>query len=119
MKAIIKNLHSLEIEDNLSVFTPKDSQNFGSWVRASIGPANEVGAENFDIFVCTPQWLARKCKEDGPTCGRHMLVVSEYSMSSIASSLQNIVAQQCQTEWKDTAIRLRDFFAWEFEDYHP
>ncbi|MCU9954648.1 immunity 8 family protein [Burkholderia sp. BKH01] len=31
--------------------------NFGTWIRAYIGPEGAAGFESFDIRVSTPDWL--------------------------------------------------------------
>ncbi|WP_175818885.1 Imm8 family immunity protein [Burkholderia sp. BCC0419] len=52
MKAEIKSLHSLQLEDTLINYQPDDVSNFGTWIRAYIGPQGEAGSEAFDIEVC-------------------------------------------------------------------
>ena len=57
MRAILRELRSLEVEGDLAEYTPEDPSNFGTWVRALIGPEHDVGTEAFDILICTPDWL--------------------------------------------------------------
>lgn len=55
MKVEIRKLYSLEIEDEISSYWPAEADNFGTWIRLSVGPVDEIGADYFDLFVCTPQ----------------------------------------------------------------
>ncbi len=57
MRAILKDLHSLELEDHLEQYRPDDPANFGTWVRLMIGPEDEPGSESFNLLICTPDWL--------------------------------------------------------------
>ncbi|GAB3626721.1 hypothetical protein PTE30175_05525 [Pandoraea terrae] len=117
MKAEIKSLHSLQVEDSLINYQPEDEKNFGTWIRASIGPEAEAGSESFDILVCTPDWLKLQCAIEGPMWGRHMLIVETYDYDAIKSAIARYVAQVAETEWAAIAAKLSRIGAWEFEDY--
>lgn len=119
MKAEIKSLYSLELEDSLSQYQPDDASNFGTWIRARIGPENESSSDSFDILVCTSDWLRTQCAEDGPTWGRHMLIVAAYEFDAIESFLARYVAQCTGIDWPSVATKLSRIGAWEFEDYQP
>jgi hypothetical protein len=117
MKAEIKSLCSLELEDSLTQYQPKDTSNFGTWIRARIGPENASGSDSFDILVCTADWLRTRCAEYGPVWGRHMLVIAAYDFGVIESFVARYVAQCTGIDWPSVAIKLSRNAAWEFEDY--
>lgn len=49
-----------------------------------IGTADSDGADNFDLGVCTPEWL---CKHQwGPDLMRHTLLVRKYDLDEIKKS---------------------------------
>ena len=41
-----------------------------------IGPSDSPGEESFDVRVCSPQWLAARCREVGLYDARPHLVVN-------------------------------------------
>jgi hypothetical protein len=118
MKVEIRKLYSLEIEDEMSHYQPADANNFGTWMRLSVGLNGERGTDNFDLFVCTPQWLSEELETD-PVArwGRHFLIVKEYNLAAIADQLDRMVQRCSGDDWHDTALKIARFAAWEFEDY--
>ncbi|WP_411267416.1 Imm8 family immunity protein [Actinoplanes sp. KI2] len=49
----------------------------GSWERCEPLYGRRRGEEPFDVTVCSPEWLAKTCREVGGICNaRHHLVVS-------------------------------------------
>jgi uncharacterized membrane protein len=59
MKAKIKDLISLEIEESLEKYFPIDPNGFGTRVRMMIGPENDTGSESFDIFYVPQHGLIK------------------------------------------------------------
>lgn len=116
MKAVLKKMISLEIEDALEIFWPPDIHNFGTWVKLMIGPDNEAGTEYFDIFVCTPDWLKAECVKDGVVWGRHMLVVDKYDLDDIKAKILWRIDKCSGNTWSETALNISKYAAWEFED---
>jgi len=117
MKAILKELISLELEENLEEYLPDDPANFGTWVRMMIGPENEIGAESFDIFICTPIWLNKEYSERKISWGRNMLIVFEYNLNEIRSYINKYVESCNADDWHSLAVKLSRVGAWEFENY--
>ncbi|MEZ0600800.1 immunity 8 family protein [Paraburkholderia sp. IW21] len=118
MKVEIKKLYSLEIEDEISSYWPAETYNFGTWIRLSVGPTDELGADYFDLFVCTPQWLSEELEKD-PVAqwGRHSLIVKGYNLAAIADQLDRMVQRCSGDDWQEIAVKIARFAAWEFEDY--
>lgn len=117
MKAELKSLHSLELEDGLVNYWPSDASNFGTWIRAYVGPQGGRGAETFDIQVCTPDWLKSQCNAQGPLWGRHMLIVNTYDYNVIKAYVERYIANSEGEDWESIAVKLSRIGAWEFEDY--
>ncbi|WP_175932830.1 MULTISPECIES: immunity 8 family protein [unclassified Burkholderia] len=117
MKAEIKSLYSLQLEDTLINYLPDDVSNFGTWIRAYIGPQGEEGSEAFDIEVCTPEWLKSRCTIEGAMWGRHMLIVGAYDYEAIKAFIERYVATCHGDDWAAIATKLSRMGAWEFEDY--
>lgn len=44
---------------------PAELESFSFIVRTFIGPPDSPGEESFDVVVCSPQWLAARCREVG------------------------------------------------------
>jgi hypothetical protein len=47
-------------------------------VQMLAGPLDEEGQESFQSEVCTPGWLAERIEHDGPTNGRHYVIVNHF-----------------------------------------
>ncbi|ABM39037.1 immunity 8 family protein [Polaromonas naphthalenivorans] len=107
---------SLEIEDTLENFWPHDIHNFGTWVKLMIGPDNEVGAEYFDIFVCTPDWLKTECLKHGFVWERHILIIDEYDLNNITAKICWRIDRCSGNTWSETSLNISKYAAWEFED---
>ena len=120
MRAKLKEFYSLEDFDlDLDSYWPDESDNFGFWARAMIGPENKEGAESFDMQICTPAWLKSEHSDSEIIFGRHMLIVFEYDFDRI----KNKVSRYCDScygkNWQEIAEKLSRIGYWEFEDYQP
>lgn len=117
MRAELKSLYSLELEDPLVNYRPDDASNFGTWIRAYVGPQGGRGAETFDIQVCTSDWLKLQCATQGPLWGRHMLIVETYDYNVIKAHIERYITNSEGLDWESVAAKLGRIGAWEFEDY--
>ncbi|MFL9904332.1 immunity 8 family protein [Paraburkholderia fungorum] len=118
MKVEIRRLYSLEIEDGMNFYWPADAYNFGTWIRLSVGVTGERGTDNFDLFVCTPQWLSEELERNpAAQWGRHSLIVKAYNLAEIANQLEQMVQRCSGDDWHDIAPKIARFAVWEFEDY--
>ncbi|MFM0741446.1 immunity 8 family protein [Paraburkholderia xenovorans] len=115
MRAIVKAISCDEF--NLNVYEPENSSCFCLNLRIRIGLAESPGADDFELCICTPEWLGQAVWE--PRWGRHLLIVREYSLPSIEGYISNYVAQCDGQDWNGIAVKLARMFAWEFEDYQP
>ena len=119
MNIELKQLRSLELEDSLINYWPEDPLNFGSWVRAMIGPSDQVGAEFFDILVCTPSWLQGELATNKILSGRGTIILSEYDYDEIVHYLEKQISLCHDNDWSKAALKLSRISFWEYEDYQP
>lgn len=117
MRAKLKELRSLELEESLAQYRPDDPSNFGTWARAMVGPENEDGAEAFDILICTPGWLKVQKGIENCRWGHPMLVVFHYDFGQIESFIKGTVEQCSADDWQGLVQKLSRFGAWEFDNY--
>lgn len=118
MKAELRKLYSLEIEGDMREYQPAQPDNFGTWVRLFVGPAEQPGAETFDLFVCTPNWLSDELERGLPAqWGRHLLIVKKYDLNLIVEQVEQMVGRVSEAVWQANAVKISRFAAWEFEDY--
>ncbi|WP_082741985.1 immunity 8 family protein [Burkholderia sp. MSMB1072] len=113
MQAIVKDISNGFFD--LKTFVPDDPHCFDLLVRICIGRTDTVGADDFYLNICTPEWLAKNIWQ--PTWGRHMLIVREYNLSVIEKFIGDYVATCQGDKWNAIGERLGRMFAWEFEDY--
>jgi hypothetical protein len=117
MRAELKEIYSLEVDCDLDKYWPEDPENFGVSMRLMVGVENAIGAESFDIFVCTPDWLKDHCRDDEAMSGRHMLIVCEYDFNLIKIQINRWLNSCTGNNWRTVAYKFSRFAAWEFEDY--
>ncbi|MFL9908811.1 immunity 8 family protein [Paraburkholderia sp. RL17-337-BIB-A] len=120
MNLKIKGFYSFELEDYLDRYRPIERDNFGTTIRLSIGPADEKGADDFLLFVCTPQWLSEELERDSPArWARHFLIVKEYDLDLITDQCERLVRRCCGNDWLTIAQKIARYAYWEFEDIQP
>jgi len=85
-------------------------------VQMMVGPAGQAGEESFEVLVCTPRWLDRRVREDGPLIGRHHLVIERWDAARIQLCLTAAVESEEAPTWPDLATRVGWIGKWEFED---
>jgi hypothetical protein len=52
---------------------PGDPAEFAFGVQLLVGPADGPGEESFDLTVCSPEWLAGRCRSGELVNGLHQL----------------------------------------------
>ncbi len=87
--------------------------------RLMVGPSDGPGEESFDVEVCTPDWLARRCAAEGFIEGRHKVVttVDTFTESGLRSFLTRRVENVHGQTWREVADKVARLGHWEFEDY--
>lgn len=81
----------------------------------NIGNASSSGGDNFDVFICTPEWL---CKHQRlPKLMRHTLLIRKYDLEKIKQIIADYIIQCEGDDWMEISHKLSQFFAWEYEDY--
>ncbi|SAL03725.1 immunity 8 family protein [Caballeronia ptereochthonis] len=115
MYAVVKAISNDEFDPK--TFAPENPSCFYLTLRIRIGLSETSGADDFEVCVCTPQWLEQTTFE--PRWGRHLLIVREFSWSSIEQRIRDYVAECDGNDWQAIANKLSKVFAWEFEDYQP
>jgi hypothetical protein len=113
MKAVLKSISSDDYD--LSNYRPEDEMIFSLNIVIRIGAEGSGGADNFHLFVCTPEWLCKHCWE--PYLIRHMLLVRKYDFGEIKKAISEYIEQCDGDEWIEVAQKLSRIFDWEFEDY--
>ena len=61
MRAALKYL----IFDPEPTTLPAEPASFSFWLRLIVGPKDGPGEESFDLTVCSPEWLAVRCRQQG------------------------------------------------------
>jgi Immunity protein 8 len=117
MNAVLKGIWSYEPDISLDSYSPENPKNFSMWLELKIGQDDSVGADDFRLFVCTPEWLKNNSK--APLFGRHVLIVYKYDIDVIKYEIERCIESCIAPSWILTAQKLSRFFAWEFEDYQP
>ncbi len=69
--------------------------------------------------VCSPEWLAGRCADEGFVDGRHTVITTldGYSEEGLRSFLTRRVENVSGSTWHDVAEKVARLGLWEFEDY--
>lgn len=113
MHAVVRSISSDEFD--IKVYSPENPACFFLNFRIRIGSDESSSADDFELCVCTPEWLSQFLWE--PRWGRHLLIVREYDISVIEKCISDYVNECDGADWSGVAGKLGRVFAWEFEDY--
>jgi hypothetical protein len=113
MQAVIRSISSDEFD--IKAYDPQNPTSFFLTLRIRIGSNETSGADDFELSVCTPEWLIQNIWE--PRWAHHLLIVREYDLAAIERCIRSYVERCSGTEWNVVAGKLGRFLAWEFEDY--
>ena len=87
-------------------------------MTSGIGEVGSDAADNFQVVVCNPAWVAQKLDEDGIFWPRGYLIVRTIEPDSVRHELQRLVDSLIKDGgWTVFAGRLNRWLLWEFEDY--
>ncbi|GAA3083768.1 hypothetical protein JOF29_004441 [Kribbella aluminosa] len=114
MKAAVRLVYSADVD--VETYVPDDPNDDGVWVRFIVGPAGEPGEESFDVLVCTPLWLRRVVRGEGPQIGRHHLIVDPFDLRLAVGFLCRQFEELSAPTYDDPAEKLARLGLWEFED---
>ena len=114
MRAELKSLDSVDVD--LRSYVP-EHEAFCVTVIARIGAVGDVGADNFNFDVCSPQWLATEFASFDVVSGRHKLFMSNFNFDALEAYVTKRVRQAEGPDWPSVAEKLSRWSHWEFEDY--
>jgi hypothetical protein len=117
MLAELKRLNSPDVLD-LQGWIP-DADEFAVLVQLFVAPQGSPGEESFDVIVCSPEWIARRAREECIFDGRHHLVVAQFDYQELLQYITRYVSSCEGSSWREVAAKLGRLGRWEFEDYRP
>ena len=117
---VLASLRSVDLQPEPSTLPP-DAEEFCFLARVYAGPADGPGEESFDVTVCSPEWLAARCRDGGFFDARHHLVVDveRFDQGALVAWLGKRVQAVSGDNWKQVGEKLGRLGFWEFEDYRP
>ncbi len=98
--------------EELQRYAPEDPYDDSTWLTVSIGPANEEGADYFQVHVATPRAISR-LKADGQRFKG--LVVPAFSSREIEQTLNSEIASVHASDWPEAVRELQRTMLWEYE----
>ncbi|MBK5529030.1 immunity 8 family protein [Pseudomonas sp. TH08] len=113
MRAVIKGISS-DVFD-VETYIPESVEKFFLSLRIRIGLDCAHGADDFELFICTPRWLEDTMWE--PRWGRGLLIVREYDFSTIKGFIHECVSRCEGDTWEAIVVELGKVFFWEFDNY--
>jgi hypothetical protein len=114
-----------------------DPEDFGTPMLCLVGPSDRphtiegtpVG-EWFDLFACTPTWLAANLPARGYWWGQHMLIVPRWDEALLERAVEDLLARvtthaarlaggEDRVDWGQIAAILARVAQWEYEGHAP
>lgn len=113
----IQSIYSPDIPDlEPATWQPTDPLDFKVLIEIVAGPDDGPGEEHFVLLLTTPRALTREIESNGPTFGRHHLVVDSYDWPSIRAVIATKAEEAEAPTWLDAATLFGRWARWEFED---
>lgn len=117
MRAMLKYLHSPDVPD-LETWNPA-AESFGVLVQTMIGSFDGVGEESFDVFACSPHWLATETDAGSIRSGQHTILMPQHNYRLLRDHIEKRIAA-CQADNRSNlAAKLSRIGHWELGDYQP
>ncbi len=114
---MVPELRSLTTTASDDRAVPDDPTDCRVSVTAVIGPRGAPGEELFRFSVVTPIYLTHA--SDLPRWGRGMLIVDEFSWSTVERMVHRLLARFEAESWQQVAALLCKELEWEFDGYEP
>src|SRR5262245_35859258 len=111
---VFPTLKSLTSPDLGHEALPEDPAECEVLVEALIGPCDRPGEENFACSVGPPRLVERRA---GPRSGRGLLIVPEFSWTTVRACVDKLLADAARETWQEVAVELNKELHWEFENY--
>jgi hypothetical protein len=94
---------------------PADPAEFLLLARLFVGPSDGPGEESFEVEVCSPEWLARKCATEGFVDGRHTVITTldGFTEDGLRSFLTRRVENATGGTWREVAEKVARLGYWE------
>ncbi|MBD2810450.1 immunity 8 family protein [Xenorhabdus sp. Vera] len=115
MKGQLKFMGVNSAEFSLDNYQPEEENSFSLWINLCIGPDDHPSGHDYQVQVCTPEWLCKHQWE--PELIRHLLLVRRYDLNEITKIITDYVDQCEGDDWMEIAQKLSRVFSWEYEDY--
>ncbi len=107
--------------DLLEYYWPEDEENFCIWLTVSIGIKNEEGSNNYNLMVCTPDWLKNNLNSNSVQWGRHILIINKFNSDLIRREIEKKLFELLNQFHDEDDISFSEkigrYAHWEFEDY--
>ena len=115
LKLEMRNFCSADVDDP-SVWEPAPDDEVFFQLEFEVAEIGRRGGNVFQATVATPEglrWFADKFESPFPDRG--LLVMDEYSWSSLNSRLESILVHCAGATWQESVDCLRLYFLWEYE----
>jgi hypothetical protein len=113
VRAELKRICSPDVS-SLETWSPAEDQ-FGIFLEVYIGPADQVGEEQFGMLLCTSEWFANNRVGERPVSGLHTLFVRSYNYPDLKSCLERAVRRCDSDSWIELVKKLAWLGHHEFE----
>lgn len=101
----------------LAEYRPNDQDVFSIWINIRVGSDSCQGTNDYQLLVCTPEWIKKECAFVKSMWGRHLLIVHTYDFDLIKKMISEYVEGCTGETFFEIAEKISRVAAWEYEDY--
>lgn len=116
MKPILKNLDT-NFGFSIEELYLRDGQMFANWLNACIGAKELKGTNDFQIFVCTLDWLEAEKDKKNPLPEKYLAVAGMCSAEKIEDAVRSFVCSCEADSWPEIVHLISLRANWEYEGY--
>lgn len=84
-------------------------------LRAEVGVKGEEGADGFEFYVCSPEWLQMELENNSLLPGRSRLIANRFEPQAVKQYVITQLHHAKGADWNAVTRRLGLWSNWEFE----
>lgn len=95
---------------------PDNDDDFWVSICASVGPAEDLGADFFYFYVTSPKHLLRTLEQNEILEGRGLLIINKFDLKAVEVKINELLKECIRPTWREVASALNRYGRWEYDE---